>query len=146
MKKFKFKIKEKTFDVEIMNIEDNMAEVQVNGKSFSVEVDKTIQVVKTPILVREKVSPDNNTNATTARTSSPSEPKGAGVLKSPLPGTILDIFVSVGDTIKVGQKVICLEAMKMENNINANKEGKVTAIKVQKGDAVLEGHILVEIN
>ncbi|HQH19193.1 MAG TPA: acetyl-CoA carboxylase biotin carboxyl carrier protein subunit [Bacteroidales bacterium] len=146
MKKFKFKIKEKTFDVEIMNIEDNMAEVQVNGKSFSVEVDKTIQVVKTPILVREKVSPDNNTNATTARTSSPSEPKGAGVLKSPLPGTILDIFVSVGDTVKVGQKVICLEAMKMENNINANKEGKVTAIKVQKGDAVLEGHILVEIN
>lgn len=146
MKKFKFKIKEKTFDVEIMNIEDNMAEVQVNGKSFSVEVDKTIQVVKTPILVREKVSPDNNTNATTARTSSPSEPKGAGVLKSPLPGTILDIFVSVGDTVKVGQKVICLEAMKMENNINANKEGKVTAIKVQKGDAVLEGHVLVEIN
>ncbi|HOT88792.1 MAG TPA: acetyl-CoA carboxylase biotin carboxyl carrier protein subunit [Bacteroidales bacterium] len=146
MKKFKFKIKEKTFDVEIMNVEDNMAEVQVNGKSFSVEVDKTIQVVKTPILVREKVSPDNNTNATTARTSSPSEPKGAGVLKSPLPGTILDIFVSVGDTVKVGQKVICLEAMKMENNINANKEGKVTAIKVQKGDAVLEGHILVEIN
>ena len=146
MKKFKFKIKEKTFDVEIMNVEDNMAEVQVNGKSFSVEVDKTIQVVKTPILVREKVSPDNNTNATTARTSSPSEPKGAGVLKSPLPGTILDIFVSVGDTVKVGQKVICLEAMKMENNINANKEGKVTAIKVQKGDAVLEGHVLVEIN
>lgn len=146
MKKFKFKIKEKTFDVEIMNIEDNMAEVQVNGKSFSVEVDKTIQVVKTPILVREKVSPDNNTNASTARTSSPSEPKGAGVLKSPLPGTILDIFVSVGDTVKVGQKVICLEAMKMENNINANKEGKVTAIKVQKGDAVLEGHVLVEIN
>lgn len=146
MKKFKFKIKEKTFDVEIMNIEDNMAEVQVNGKSFSVEVDKTIQVVKTPILVREKVSPDNNTNATTARTSSPSEPKGAGVLKSPLPGTILDIFVSVGDTVKIGQKVICLEAMKMENNINANKEGKVTAIKVQKGDAVLEGHVLVEIN
>mgnify|MGYP003594740364 CR=1 FL=1 len=146
MKKFKFKIKEKTFDVEIMNVEDNMAEVQVNGKSFSVEVDKTIQVVKTPILVREKVSPDNNTNATTARTSSPSEPKGTGVLKSPLPGTILDIFVSVGDTVKVGQKVICLEAMKMENNINANKEGKVTAIKVQKGDAVLEGHVLVEIN
>ncbi len=67
------------------------------------------------------------------------------IVKSPLPGVILDIKVNVGDTVKKGQTIIILEAMKMENNINADKDGKITAINVNKGDSVLEGNDLVII-
>ena len=66
-------------------------------------------------------------------------------VKSPLPGVILDIKVNVGDEVKKGQTVIILEAMKMENSINADKDGKVTAINVSKGESVLEGTDLVII-
>ena len=66
-------------------------------------------------------------------------------MKSPLPGVILDVKVKVGDAVKKGQTVVILEAMKMENNINADKDGKVTAIKVNKGDSILEGTDLVVI-
>ena len=69
----------------------------------------------------------------------------AGALKSPLPGVILSIDCKVGDTVKRGQKVIVLEAMKMENNINADRDGKIIEIKVNKGDSVLEGADLVVI-
>ena len=66
-------------------------------------------------------------------------------VKSPLPGVILDIKVNVGDEVKKGQTIIILEAMKMENSINADKDGKVAAINVSKGESVLEGTDLVII-
>ena len=66
-------------------------------------------------------------------------------MTTPLPGTILDVFVNVGDQVKVGQTVVLLEAMKMENNIEADTEGTVTAVNVRKGDSVLEGDVMVVI-
>jgi biotin carboxyl carrier protein len=62
-----------------------------------------------------------------------------------LPGVILDVHVREGDSVKVGQKLLTLEAMKMENNINADKEGKVVSMKVSKGDSVMEGDVLIVI-
>ena len=73
------------------------------------------------------------------------ESKGVGHVKSPLPGIIINVHVKEGDVVKIGDKLLTLEAMKMENNINSDKEGKIIAVKVQKGDSVLEGDILVEI-
>lgn len=70
---------------------------------------------------------------------------GKSGVKSPLPGVILDIKVSVGEEVKKGQLVVVLEAMKMENSINADRDGKVTAINVNRGDSVLEGTDLVII-
>jgi biotin carboxyl carrier protein len=145
MKKFKFTINGNVYDVEIQDIEDNLAEVEVNGTSYKVEVDKTIQTSKTPKLVRSLSVPSTDSEPSIAKTSSPSAPKGTGNVKSPLPGVILDIFVREGDIVKVGQKLILLEAMKMENNINADKEGKVISLKANKGDAVMEGDILIVI-
>jgi biotin carboxyl carrier protein len=145
MKKFKFTIKGNSYDVDILNIEDNIAEVQVNGNVYNVEVDKNIQQTKTPMLVRTPAVPSTDVAKSTQKTSNPSAPKGGGTIKSPLPGAILNVHVKAGDKVIMGQRLITLEAMKMENNIDSDKEGKVTAVKVKKGDTVMEGDVLVVI-
>ena len=145
MKNFKFKINNHPYEVEILNIDDNIARVNVNGEEYSVEVDRQIKSTKTPILVRSVAVPSTDTNTSRPRTASPAVPKGTGVVKSPLPGTILDVFVKVGDKVSIGQRLLCLEAMKMENNINSDQEGTVTAIQVKKGDSVLEGDLLMRV-
>ncbi|HNW99248.1 MAG TPA: biotin/lipoyl-binding protein [Bacteroidales bacterium] len=146
MKKFKFKIQGNQYDVEIQNIEDNIAKIEVNGILYEVEVDKNLQPTKTPKLIRTDSVPSTDSNKSTAKTSNPSDPKGGGTIKAPLPGVILSIHVNVGDSIKIGQKLIILEAMKMENNINSDKEGTVKAIKISKGDSVMEGDTLIIID
>lgn len=145
MKKYKFTISGNVYDVNIQNLEDNIAEVEVNGTLYSVAVDKTMQVSKTPKLVRSMSVPSTDSAPSIAKTSSPSASKGAGTVKSPLPGVILEIYVKEGDVVKMGQKLIMLEAMKMENNISADKEGKVVSIKVNKNDTVMEGDVLIVI-
>jgi biotin carboxyl carrier protein len=75
----------------------------------------------------------------------PSSTSGKNTIQSPLPGVILDIKCNVGDTVKKGQTLMILEAMKMENNILADGNGKIAEILVQKGDSVLEGANLVVI-
>ncbi len=71
---------------------------------------------------------------------------GAGTpLKAPLPGTISDIRVAVGQQVSVGDTLVVLEAMKMQNNIEAETAGQVTAILVNKGDTVMEGAVLLTI-
>ena len=82
------------------------------------------------------------------RASAPNPNSAAGGTKvaTPLPGTILDVFVNVGDQVKAGQRVVLLEAMKMENNIEADTDGTVTSVNVRKGDSVLEGDTLIVIS
>ncbi|MGE5431895.1 MAG: biotin/lipoyl-containing protein [Syntrophomonadaceae bacterium] len=145
MKKFRFKIKDNRYDVDIVNVEDNIAEVVVNGTTYHVEVEQKLQTTKTPTLIRSKVEPSTDIHKSVARTSSPSTPKGTGTIKSPLPGTVLKIHVKEGDFVKIGDRLLTLEAMKMENNINSDKEGLIKSIKVNERDSVLEGDILMEI-
>lgn len=145
MKKYKLKVNENTYNIDILDIEDNIAEIVVNGVNYQVELDKKIQQTKTPKLVRSVVSPSTESETATIKTSSPHSPKGAGFIKSPLPGTIVSINVNVGDSVKIGDKLLVLEAMKMENNINSDKAGRILAIRVRPRDAVLEGDILIEI-
>jgi glutaconyl-CoA/methylmalonyl-CoA decarboxylase subunit gamma len=145
MKNFKFTINGNEYDAEIIGIEDSTAEVSVNGVIYSVEVDRKMQAVKTPKLVRTIAVPSTDSFPSGTKTASPSAPKGTGNIKSPLPGVILEIYVREGDTVKIGQKLLMLEAMKMENIINADKEGRVSSIKVGKGDSVMEGDILIVI-
>lgn len=145
MKNFKFTIQGNKYDVKILTIEDNIAEIEVNGAVYEVEVDKIIAQTKTPKLVRSAVVPNTESVPSQLKTSAPTAPKGAGFVKSPLPGVILHVHVKEGDTIKVGGKLITLEAMKMENNINADKEGIIKSVKVKEGDSVLEGEVLIEI-
>lgn len=145
MKKYKFTIHGNVYDVSILNVEDNLIDLEVNGSSYQVEVDKTIQPVKTPKLVRQRVVPDTETTPSVGTGAKGPVSSGTGVIKSPLPGTVLSILVKVGDAVKIGQKIMVLEAMKMENNIDADKNGKIVAIKVSPGQSVMEGDILIEI-
>jgi glutaconyl-CoA/methylmalonyl-CoA decarboxylase subunit gamma len=145
MKNFKFNIDSKQYEVEVGSIDDNIAKVYVNGKLYTVEVDRQLKMTKTPTLVRTPAIPSTDSSPSTAKTANPNLPKGAGVIKSPLPGTIADVLIKVGDKVSAGQDIIVLEAMKMENSIKSSVEGVVSVIHVQKGSAVLEGDTLLEI-
>lgn len=145
MKNFKLTIQGNEYDVKILDVEDNIAEVEVNGTIYKVEVDRKISTSKTPKLVRSVAVPSTESVPSQLKTNAPTSQKGIGFIKSPLPGVILDVHVKEGDQVKPGTKLITLEAMKMENNINADKAGIVKSLKVHKGDSVLEGDLLIEI-
>jgi glutaconyl-CoA/methylmalonyl-CoA decarboxylase subunit gamma len=145
MKRYKFKINGNSYDVKIDSIEENQAIVDVNGVSFEVELEKKSSIAKTPKLVRSVAVPSTDSSQAVAKTSSPSAPKGGGTIKSPLPGVILKVHVKVGDVVNLSQELITLEAMKMENSIQADKAGVVQAIHFIAGESVMEGDILLTI-
>ena len=127
MKEYKYKINGNLYKVTIGDIEDNIAHVEVNGTHYKVEMEKKPKAAVKPVVVR----PMPNAPAAPTQVVKPAAPaSGKSGVKSPLPGVILDIKVNVGDA---------------ENNINADKDGKITAINVNKGDSVLEGTDLVII-
>lgn len=140
MKEYKYKINGNTYKVTIGDIDENIAHVEVNGTPYKVEMEKAPKVVVKPV-----TRPTTPAPAPTPVVKPAAPSTGKSGVKSPLPGVILDIKVKVGDAVKRGQTIIILEAMKMENNINADKDGTVTAINVNKGDSVLEGNDLVII-
>ena len=145
MKEYKLKINGNDYAVTINEVDDNIAEVEVNGTPFKVEFEKPI-TKKPAATVVAKPAAKAAGAAPAATVSKPVAASGAGeTVTSPLPGVILEVSVKVGDTVKRGDKVMVLEAMKMENVIEATADGTVTAIKVDKGDSVLEGAPLVII-
>lgn len=145
MKEYKYIINGNQYNVTIGDINDNIAQVEVNGTSYKVELEKAPAVAPKTTVVRQAVAPTKPAAQTTVVNKPAVAGAGKSGVKSPLPGVILDIKVNVGNTVKKGQTIIILEAMKMENNINADKDGTVTAISVNKGDSVLEGSVLVTI-
>ena len=83
--------------------------------------------------------------AAPAPAAAPAAAGSAGVVVSPMPGTILEVKVKEGDSVSVGQVVVILEAMKMETEIVSEVAGSVSAIRVKKGDAVDTDAVLVEV-
>ena len=142
MKEYKYKINGNLYNVVIGDIEDNIAHVEVNGTHYTVEMEKKPKAAPAPKPVARPAARPAAAPAA-APAAKPAAAKSG--VKSPLPGVILDIKVKEGDMVKKGQTVIILEAMKMENSINADKDGKITAINVSKGESVLEGTDLVII-
>ena len=145
MKEYKYKINGNLYNVVIGDIEDNIAHVEVNGTHYTVEMEKKPKAAPAPKPVARPAAKPAAAPAAAAPVAKPAAGGGKSGVKSPLPGVILDIKVKEGDEVKKGQTVIILEAMKMENSINADKDGKVTAINVSKGESVLEGTDLVII-
>ena len=144
MTQYKFKINGNEYNVAINSVEGNIADVTVNGASYKVEMENApaVPAQAAPAPVKAAPAP----TPTPAAAPAPAAPAGAGKpVTSPLPGVIIEVSVKVGDTVKAGQQVAVLEAMKMENAIETVSAGTVTAIHVNKGDSVLEGAPIVTI-
>jgi len=148
MKNYEFTINNNKYSVDIVDTEDQVAKVEVNGTPYQVELDLEVRKpVSTPKTVVKVATPPTPQAAhIEAKVSqAAAAPSGGSMIKSPLPGIILDVYVNVGDTVKPGQHVLMLEAMKMENNIDADKEGTVTDVRIKSGDSVMEGDVLIVI-
>jgi biotin carboxyl carrier protein len=138
MKNFKFKIQDNNYNVKILSHEGNKIELEVNGTSYSVKMKEEIKRAKTPTLVRsasKRPSEPLKVNPSSYQTK----------IVAPNPGVILSLDVKVGDTIKVGDRLLVLEAMKMENNIVSEKAGTITAVKVSVGQQVLQNETMIEL-
>ena len=134
MKEYKFKINGNSYNVSVSQIDNNTAQVEVNGVPYKVES------------AAEMAAAAPRTESGTPVVARPVQAKGAAsAIKSPLPGVVNNILVKAGDEVKAGQTVLILEAMKMENNVNATKSGKVIEVKVNMGESVLEGTDLIVI-
>ena len=144
MKEYKYKINGNLYNVVIGDIEENIAHVEVNGTHYTVEMEKKPKAAPAPKPVARPAAKPAAAPAA-APAAKPAAGGAKSGVKSPLPGVILDIKVNVGDEVKKGQTLIILEAMKMENSINADKDGKIAAINVSKGESVLEGTDLIII-
>ena len=147
MKEYKLKINGNDYAVTVTDVEETVAEVEVNGIPFKVEFEAPVKkTVSAPKVSKPAApaAPARPTAPVAAPAPAPASTGGSSVT-SPLPGVILEVAVKEGESVKKGQKLIVLEAMKMENVIEANSDGKVTSIKVNKGDSVLEGATLVTI-
>ena len=140
MKEYKYSINGNKYDVAINEVKDTTAKVTVNGEEYTIEWEKPVEekpVVKVqPVAAKPAAAPAAKPAAATTAVD-------GHAIKTPLPGVIIDVKVNVGDTVAKGQTVVVLEAMKMENNINADRDGKVTAIQVTKGDTVADGAVLI---
>ena len=165
MAKYQYTVKGVDYEVEIQDIEGNIANVTVNGIPFEVEMKQPVKAGKQKVKLSEerraegseerraegseerrvKSEESNSSSASAANTSSAPTAAAGKPVVAPLPGTINEIKVKVGDKVNAGDTVVILEAMKMQNNIEAETSGTITSINVNKGDAVMEGDTLVTI-
>ena len=160
MAKYEYKVKGVDYVVEIQDIEGNIANVTVNGIPFEVEMKQPVKSSKQKVKLNDgqnNISASSVASAGSAAGSSSAAssdsasssiqatPAAGKPVVAPLPGTINEIKVKVGDKVNTGDTVVVLEAMKMQNNIDAETSGTITSINVNKGDAVMEGDTLVTI-
>ena len=164
MKTYQYKVKGVDYEVEIAQVEGKIAKVNVNGIPFEIEMQKPINAAKHPALAAARAqSPQTHPQPLPVREGSkhpatdnkgvPSNPTppsqggagGGSAVKAPLPGTVIDVKVQVGQQVNVGDIVLVLEAMKMQNNIESEYAGQVTSVLVKQGETVMEGAVLLTI-
>ena len=139
MKQFKFTIHGNEYAVDVIDVEDNIAHLEVNGTPYEVEIHRKVKTSKTPKVIapviKEPFKPEI-------------DKRGGGEahpILAPLPGTILKVHVNPGDIIAKGQLLMVMEAMKMENQVLADRKGVVENIEVKEGDTVLQGDVLIKL-
>ena len=123
--------------------------ITVNGTTYEVIVEEADGSVSAPVYT----APAQTAAPTPAPAAAPSAPKampsgvsGATKVTAPMPGTVLDVKVTVGQSVKKGDTICVLEAMKMENDIPAPCDGVIASINVQKGASVNAGEIIASLN
>lgn len=124
--------------------------VTVNGKTYSVQVEEVggaVAAVPAAPVAAPAAAPVPVAAPAPAATPAPAAPVAADAeaVEAPMPGTVLELKVAVGDTVKAGQVLLVLEAMKMENDIASPKDGTVVAVHVSRGETVDSGKALVSL-
>jgi biotin carboxyl carrier protein len=139
MKNFKFLIKGRKYDVNILSLDGNVAKLKVNDEDYVVEIERNVKPNKTPIVVRSSIKEPRKEI----------EKKSGGPkteIKSPLPGIIVKLFVRPGESVSKNQQLFSLEAMKMENEIKAERDGVISGIRVTEGQSVLQDEVIMEMD
>ena len=139
MKEYKLKINGNDYNVVINDVQESVASIEVNGSNYKVEFEKPIVKPTAIKVVKTATAAPAVSAAAPKPTAAPAPTAGGTTVSSPLPGVILEVCVKEGDTVKNGQKIMVLEAMKMENVVEATADGVIKSIKVNKGDSVMEG-------
>jgi len=147
MKLYKFNIGDNPYEVKINSIEGALAYVEVNGIKYEIDItDSSLETTLQPLAVQAPISAAPALQSQpSGQTASKKSSAGTNGLNSPMPGLIHKINVSVGDTVNAGDTLIIIEAMKMENKINAIKSGIIETIHVKEGESVLEGALLLNL-
>ena len=143
MQKLNFNINGKHYEATITEVEHNVAEVELNGKKYTIDVERS-EAVAVPHIATPKAAPV----AAAPAAAAPAPKKaaaGANAIVAPLPGSVVSISVMAGDAVKSGQQLAVIEAMKMENEILAQADGTVKAVHVSAGQAVQQGDALIEL-
>ena len=141
MKNYKFRINGNQYEVDVLEVEGNMAKIEVNGTVYDVEMQREIPKVRS-------VAAPAPAPAKQVKDSRPEPEKVSGKaseVRAPLPGVIIQVLVRPGDEVKPGQTVCTLETMKMENAIKAENGGKVSALNINAGQSVLQDEVLMVI-
>lgn len=140
----KYIINDMEYNVTVNSVAGDKAEVTVNGVAYQVKIENNEVVNAVPASVQPAAAPVAAAPVSPAAPAAPASGAGKPV-NSPLPGVIVAVKVKVGDAVKNGQVVAVLEAMKMENEIQAEFDGVVTSVNVSQGDSILEGAPIVTI-
>lgn len=143
MQKLKFNINGKHYEATVAETSHNVAEVELNGKKYTVEVERAESVAVPHIAAPKHVAPAAAPVAAAA--AAPKAAAGANSVTAPLPGSVTVVNVKAGDAVKAGQTLIIIEAMKMENEVLAPADGTVTAVHVSGGQAVQQGDALLDL-
>ena len=142
MQKLNFNINGKHYEATITEVEHNVAEVELNGKKYTIDVERS-EAVAIPTIATPK--PAAAAAPVAAAPAAPKAVAGANSVVAPLPGSVVSISVKAGDAVKAGQQLAVIEAMKMENEILAPADGTVKAVHVSAGQAVQQGDALIEL-
>ena len=144
MKTYRFKIFGHDYETRVVRKDEEEIVVSINGQEYKAYLQQTKR--RTMAKPTEKIfRPQVGQAEGTKITAVPTEAKGPGAVKSPMPGILVKFTVKPGDKVKTGQTILILEAMKMQNNIQSNVDGTVEKISVNEGDSVLEGQELMAI-
>lgn len=155
MRRYQITIADKAFEVEIVSVRGEMARVLVNGRPYEVKFQPLGGIPSAPTPPPPKLkeapvpsppSPVRPAPPAPSKVEKPMTAGDLGIVTSPMPGSILDVLVKLGDQVKAGQSVAKLEAMKMENDVRVSISGIVTEIKVNKGDIVAVGDVLLVVS
>lgn len=141
MKRFNFKINGNEYQTTVEQ-SGELLQISVNGKSYTTQIEKDGEGAAKPSVPKPAASA---APAAPAAAPQAAADRAGKAVESPLPGVVVSIPVSVGQSVKAGDTLLTLEAMKMENDIIAEADCTVTRIIVKEGDTVQSGDPLVEV-